>query len=115
MLELLLNPFVIFIFCAANRVHYLFLNKESRKDPKHHLSCASARVSISFEVVANELTIFSHEHKGKRESGRGVILCKWRRQMRNHRSEVASVLSSKWNVILSLSSVSVSFPQTPLI
>lgn len=35
--------------------------------------------------------------------------------MRNERSEVASVFSSKRNVILSLSSVSVSFPQTPLI
>lgn len=56
-------------FCAANLVHHLFLNKELRKNPKHHLGYASATVSNSFEVVANELTIFSHEHKAKRESG----------------------------------------------
>lgn len=54
---------------AANRVHHLSLNQESKKNPKHLPGRASATVSNSSEVVANELSIFSHEHKGKRESG----------------------------------------------
>lgn len=62
-----LTKIVGVFFCVAKHVHHLPLNKESRKNPKHLLGRASAKVSNSSEVVANELSIFSHQHKGKKE------------------------------------------------
>lgn len=41
--------------------------RNQKKSPKHLLGRAPAAVSNSSEVVANELSIFSHEHKEKRE------------------------------------------------